>query len=210
MGFKYFNNTQVGNYAELFFNSPWVFSDGASNEIRNNIIWRLDTLTTNLIMGNVPASANLVVDYNLWSERPADVDARGAHDPAYSLPFLCKTTGWRAVNLNSLSPSDFRLRFNSPAIGKGANLGPSFNVDYFGGQRLSELAWDNGAHEYPEFAVPVLAGGRMNLKWAGSGRLEWASELQGPWTALAPAPSSPYSEPLNSGTNRFYRLNATP
>ena len=210
VGFKYVNNTQLGNYRELLFNDPWMFSDGASNEIRNNIFWHLDTMSTNFITGNVPASSNLVVDYNLWSELPADVDVRGAHDPAYALPLLMKTTGWRSVTLNSVSPGDYKLQTNSPAWNAGATLESPFNIDYFGGSRLSQLPWDIGAHEYPELAAPTLSAGQIWLSWAGSGRLEWSPTVKGPWTPCTPAPSSPYADPVAPSANRFYRLNGTP
>jgi hypothetical protein len=43
------------------------------------------------------------------------------------------------------------------------------------------------------------------LSWTGSGQLQWAPTIQGPWTSITPAPASPYSEALVPG-NRFYRL----
>ena len=102
------------------------------------------------------------------------------------------------------------LRAGSPALGKGVTLGSPFDLNYFGGRRLSGLAWDIGLHQYPKFAAPGLLAGQMRLNWAGSGRLEWSPKVQGPWTPFTPAPSSPYADPVTLSTNRFYRLNATP
>jgi hypothetical protein len=55
-----------------------------------------------------------------------------------------------------------------------------------------------------QFLPPVSAGGRITLSWTGSGWLQWAPALEGPWTFITPAPAPPYSEPLVR--NRFYRL----
>ena len=58
--------------------------------------------------------------------------------------------------------------------------------------------------------VPMSLGGQMQLSWPGGGSLEWASDILGPWTTILPMPPAPYSEPINTGTNRFYRVNVTP
>jgi len=56
------------------------------------------------------------------------------------------------------------------------------------------------------FLPAVLEGGQIKLRWTGSGQLLQAPSLSGPWTAVLPAPSSPYSVAIVSGENRFYRL----
>jgi hypothetical protein len=56
------------------------------------------------------------------------------------------------------------------------------------------------------FLSPTLAAGRINLSWTGTGTLEWAPAVTGPWTAVAPTPSSPYSEATATAAVRFYRL----
>jgi hypothetical protein len=61
-----------------------------------------------------------------------------------------------------------------------------------------------------EFGPPTFSEGQIHLNWTGSGRLEWAPTVLGPWTPIQPVPGSPYSEPIQTETNRFYRLNATP
>lgn len=58
----------------------------------------------------------------------------------------------------------------------------------------------------PEFQPLVIKDGQVTLDWTGTAQLEWAPSILGPWTAIIPAPSTPYSEPVVSGTNRFFRL----
>jgi hypothetical protein len=55
-----------------------------------------------------------------------------------------------------------------------------------------------------KFLPPVISSGQITLNWTGSGRLQWAPTLEGPWTFITPAPASGYSQPL--GVNQFYRL----
>jgi len=56
-----------------------------------------------------------------------------------------------------------------------------------------------------KFLSPVISSGQITLSWTGSGQLQWAPTVQGPWTSIIPAPASPYSDALVQG-NRFYRL----
>jgi len=56
------------------------------------------------------------------------------------------------------------------------------------------------------FLAPVIQDNQIRLEWTGSGDLEWASSITGPWTTIAPAATSPYSETVVPGENRFYRL----
>ena len=62
----------------------------------------------------------------------------------------------------------------------------------------------------PVLGVPINVGGQIQLSWPGQGSLEWAPDVLGPWTTIRPMPPAPYSEPINTGTNRFYRVNVTP
>jgi len=57
----------------------------------------------------------------------------------------------------------------------------------------------------PTFYPPVVVDGRIVLDWTGTGQLQFASNLQGPWTSVMPAPAPPYTEPL-AGAPRFFRL----
>ena len=60
--------------------------------------------------------------------------------------------------------------------------------------------------EPPKFLAPTVSGNKITLSWTGAGSLEWAPTVVGQWTAIAPAPTSPYSENIAAGQNRFYRL----
>jgi hypothetical protein len=63
----------------------------------------------------------------------------------------------------------------------------------------------------PEFLMPVLSNGQIILNWTGTGRLEWAAGVAGPWAEVTPQPTTPpYAENLVPGANRYFRLNATP
>lgn len=58
----------------------------------------------------------------------------------------------------------------------------------------------------PKFLPSVVSNGRLTLAWTGSGNLEWAPAVSGPWTAITPNPTTPFSESLGLATQRFYRL----
>ena len=62
------------------------------------------------------------------------------------------------------------------------------------------------AQAAPRFLPATVTGSAITLQWTGEGALERASSVNGPWTAVLPAPSSPYTETLVSGQNRFYRI----
>jgi len=57
------------------------------------------------------------------------------------------------------------------------------------------------------FLPPIGDGsGNVILKWVGTGNIEWSHTVSGPWTAITPAPPSPYPVPIMPGENLFYRL----
>ncbi|HYG24314.1 MAG TPA: hypothetical protein VEH04_16160 [Verrucomicrobiae bacterium] len=56
------------------------------------------------------------------------------------------------------------------------------------------------------FQSVVAEDGEVTLTWTGNGQLEWAPSVEGPWEAITPAPTSPYTEELVPGDARFYRL----
>lgn len=62
----------------------------------------------------------------------------------------------------------------------------------------------------PAFLPPVIADAQLQLSWTGTGRLESAPTVSGPWTPVTPQPSSPYTEDALPGQTRFYRLVTTP
>ncbi len=57
-----------------------------------------------------------------------------------------------------------------------------------------------------KFLPPVIDAGKIKLQWTGTGQLERATSVNGSWTPITPAPTSPYQENLVPGENRFYRL----
>lgn len=56
------------------------------------------------------------------------------------------------------------------------------------------------------FLPAVRADGQIFLNWTGTGQLESAPTVLGPWQPITPAPTAPYAEPIQPGTNRFFRL----
>lgn len=80
-----------------------------------------------------------------------------------------------------------------------ANNNNANHFTYLGVLKLSLTA--------PKFLAPALAGNQVTLTWTGEGALQRASNANGPWTAVLPAPTSPYTETLVSGQSRFYRIN---
>jgi hypothetical protein len=65
----------------------------------------------------------------------------------------------------------------------------------------------NGASESElEFTSISASNGRITVAWEGAGVLESASSVLGPWTAITPAPTSPYSADIVPNQNLFYRL----
>lgn len=63
-----------------------------------------------------------------------------------------------------------------------------------------------GAGVPPVLLLPVVKDGKVTISWTGTGSLEWAPTVNGPWTSITPVPSSPYTENLADAQNRFYRL----
>jgi len=54
---------------------------------------------------------------------------------------------------------------------------------------------------------PVLNGNQVTLNWTGTGKLQWAPTVTGPWSDVTPPPApKPYTEAVLPGQNRFYRL----
>lgn len=81
-----------------------------------------------------------------------------------------------------------------------ANNNNANHFTYLGAMRLS-------AYVPPlQFLPAVITNGKIRLEWTGTGQLLRAPSLNGPWTPITPAPSSPYEDNLVPGENRFYRL----
>jgi hypothetical protein len=52
----------------------------------------------------------------------------------------------------------------------------------------------------------TISAGQVNVTWVGTGALESAPSIDGPWTPVTPMPTSPYAEAVVPGENRFFRL----
>ncbi|HOX03594.1 MAG TPA: hypothetical protein P5555_15185 [Candidatus Paceibacterota bacterium] len=63
--------------------------------------------------------------------------------------------------------------------------------------------------EPSKFLAPTIAGASLRLDWTGTGHLEWAPQVTGPWQKITPAPEPPYMADIVPGENRFYRLEAS-
>jgi hypothetical protein len=114
--------------------------------------------------------------------RPADVD-RDITTPQFTLASVNAAVGPGFDNIVSLRGINYN------AEGGGNWMG----IDYV---RLDPL----------RFLAPVVSDGQVTLNWTGTGQLEWASTVLGPWTPIMPAPTPPYSEAVISGQSRFFRL----
>ena len=87
-----------------------------------------------------------------------------------------------------------------------ANDGKQFVCDYASPRSYNSVPASFTALPAPlKFLASVISSGQITLNWTGSGRLQWAPTVQGPWTFTSPAPAPPYSESFVS-RNRFYRL----
>ena len=97
----------------------------------------------------------------------------------------------------------------------GAQVGPGFdNVVSLKGVNYSAEGGGNWMGiDYVQLTPaplrllpPILDNNQVKLNWTGAGALEWARSITGPWTAITPAPTPPYSEAIVPGENRFFRL----
>ncbi|HXP61366.1 MAG TPA: hypothetical protein VN829_12795, partial [Dongiaceae bacterium] len=58
-----------------------------------------------------------------------------------------------------------------------------------------------------KFLTSTASQGKLTLTWTGTGILQWAPAVTGPWTAVSGNPTSPYTEDiLLAQKGRFYRL----
>jgi hypothetical protein len=101
------------------------------------------------------------------------------------------------VTLPNAQPSSFGELTISLAPGPNNNNANHFT--YLGVLKLELLP-------LPRHLPPQVQDGRISLHWTGAGFLEWAPEINGPWTSIATGTNSPYSEPLLPIGSRFFRL----
>ena len=154
-----YNNIVVDCGTNLFLSGSRTLYE--SSAIKNNIFW---SISGDSVQATVPSShVGLTLDNNLWSSVP-DIDARGANDPAYAIPKLTKTTGWRSLTAGSLNGSEFTLQPTSLAINAGTNLGAPYNQGLNSAStwvnNISTLNqndydnWEIGAFVFADVAIP--------------------------------------------------------
>jgi len=111
--------------------------------------------------------------------------------PGFTLASVNARLGAGADNIVSLRG------VNYSAEGGGNWMG----IDYV------RIHADGDSGEAPRFLTTVSRDGKITLSWTGTGNLEWSASLQGPWTTITPAPTSPFTEDIQAGQrSRFYRL----
>lgn len=121
------------------------------------------------------------------------------------------TTGFAALNAannvaNVAVVSGMRADANGEitvSLAPTANNNNANHFTYLGVMRLDPMP--------PELRLrpPTIQNGQVTLEWTGNGQLEWAPNITGPWTTL-PSATTPHTESLEAGANRFYRLKANP
>jgi hypothetical protein len=121
----------------------------------------------------------------------------------------------RPIDLNTpFTTPEFSLASVNAKTGPGFDnivslKGINYNADGGGNWMGIDYVQINGVTDTnaaPKFLPPVVSGGSLTLTWTGTGQLERAPALVGPWTPVTPVPTSPYSEAVVAGQNRFYRL----
>lgn len=121
--------------------------------------------------------------------RPAQLDVPQT-TPPFTLASVDARLGPGADNIISLRG------VNYSADGGGNWMG----IDYV---RLHAP----GGGEPPRFTSSTVSNGQLTLTWTGAGNLESAPAVNGPWTAVNPTPTSPYTEAVvTTQPGRFYRL----
>ena len=96
---------------------------------------------------------------------------------------------------------------SGPGFDSIVSAGISYNAESGGNWMGIDYVQLNPAAVPPlQFLTPVLSNGKLTLDWTGTGQLEWAPTLLGPWTPITPAPGKPYAEAIVTAQNRFYRL----
>lgn len=118
-----------------------------------------------------------------------------------------------------IRPAQLGVDYTTPEFTLGsvnAQFGPGFDniVTLKGISYLAEGGGNWMGIDYIQLNGPkplaflptVRTNGNVVLNWTGTGQLEWAPTILGPWTPITPAPTAPYSEPIIPTENRFYRL----
>lgn len=122
------------------------------------------------------------------------------------------------IGTNELGVAYTTKPFTLSSVGAQLGLGPDnivslrgINYSADGGGNwmgIDSVALQSASDSVPlKFLAPTTAAGKLTLSWTGTGSLEWAPAVTGPWTGITPAPTSPYVEDVQSKLpSRFYRL----
>ena len=143
---------------------------------------------------------------------PFNLDESG-EEPRYGIEVLFNEV---LVDLDSLGQRFTTEPFTLNSVNAELGLGPD-NFITLGGVNYSADGGDNwmgidyeelnGKDDTPPTFEPItISNSQVTISWSGNANLEWAPTVNGPWTAISPAPTSPYSEDANTATSRFFRL----
>jgi len=170
---------------------------------------------------NLPATLDLS-DEIIVSFDPFNLDESG-DDPRYGIEVYFNDVMVQEEIV--IRPDDLGNKFTTKPFtlaSVNAELGPG--PDNIVSLRGLNYSWEGGGNwmgiDYvqighledtppalpPEFLQSVVSNGQLTFSWTGSGNLEWAPEVTGPWTAVTPIPTTPYSENFSVADRRFYRL----
>jgi hypothetical protein len=58
----------------------------------------------------------------------------------------------------------------------------------------------------PTISIKPIRGNQIQIDWTGSGSLQRAEKLDGPWVPILPKPVPPFAESILLRTRQFYRL----
>ena len=111
-----------------------------------------------------PTTVNIIWDYNLWSTQPTDADVRGTNDPAYAVPGIAQTSGWRALSYGDLDGSEFALQEGGAAINTGVELSASALGIITAGTDFTDTPITVGTasqYDYPTSSIMFDIGGMV-------------------------------------------------
>ena len=167
---------------------------------------------------NLPSDLNLSDEVTI-SFDAFNLDENGA-DPRYGVEILFNDVLVQPEII--VQTDDLGNKFTTPAftlasVNAELGLGPDnivslrgINYDADGGGNWMGIDYvqiGTVEDDTPlEFLPSVVSNGQLTLTWNGTGNLEWAPAVTGPWTAITPNPTTPYSENLTVADRRFYRL----
>jgi hypothetical protein len=164
------------------------------SSLKTNDVLTVTFAETSLDTGHTDSRYGVAVYINAVLVQPEIVIRRPQLGVDYTTPPVTLAnvnaqTGPGADNIVSLKG------VNYSADGGGSWMGLDY-VQLNGGTPVAAAS----------FLPPVISAGKITLSWTGTGSLQWAPTALGQWTPITPAPTSPYSEDIQTGQPRFYRL----